>query len=130
MKNIQVIDGALNCAYDIFATTDDEYALIFPAGTDVAFIDEVVARHPKAVLDPVFARLWKRRLPKAEALGIHGLLFYELDHKKRFYPTRRDEEAVANITPPGAALSHRKPSTTSTAPPSGSGRRVKRGVGA
>lgn len=28
MKNIQVIDGAMNCAYDIFAATDEEFKLI------------------------------------------------------------------------------------------------------
>ena len=27
-------------------------------------------------------------------MGMHGVLFYELDHKKQYYPTRRDEEAV------------------------------------
>ena len=25
--------------------------------------------------------------------GLHGLLFYGLDEKKRYYPSRRDEEA-------------------------------------
>ena len=41
MKNIQIIDGAINCVYDIFEATDDEFKLIFPAGQDIAFIDEV-----------------------------------------------------------------------------------------
>ncbi len=41
MKNIQVIDGAVNCVYDIFAATEEEFDLIFPSGQDVAFIDEV-----------------------------------------------------------------------------------------
>lgn len=41
MKNIQVFDGAENAVYDIFVATDEEFALIFPDGTDVAFIDEV-----------------------------------------------------------------------------------------
>jgi len=29
MKNIQVIDGALNAVYDIFQATDEEFSLIF-----------------------------------------------------------------------------------------------------
>jgi hypothetical protein len=33
-------------------------------------------------------------MPKRDAMGIHGILFYELGHKKVYYPTRRDEEAV------------------------------------
>jgi hypothetical protein len=101
MKNIQVIDGADNCVYDIFAATDEEFGLIFPAGEDVAFIGEVMERGPEEVLDAAFSRIWKRRVRKCEAMGIHGLLFYELDAKKQYYPTRRDEEA---INPDGTKL--------------------------
>jgi hypothetical protein len=94
VKNIQVIDGAINCAYDIFAATAEEFSLIFPVGTDVAFIEEVYERHAPAVLDGVFGRIWQRRVRQSEAVGIHGLLFYGLEAKKQFYPTRRDAEAV------------------------------------
>ncbi|WP_457394572.1 hypothetical protein [Roseateles sp. P5_E1] len=101
MKNIQVIDGADNAVYDIFAATDDEFAMIFPAGQDVAFIDEVMARAPEAGLDHAFAAVWQRRVAKVEVNGIHGVLFYEMAHKKRYYPTRRDEDA---INPDGTRL--------------------------
>ena len=38
MKNIQVIDGANNCSYDIFAVTDDEFKILFPdPGQDIEF---------------------------------------------------------------------------------------------
>lgn len=94
MRNIQVIDGSENSVFDIFAATEEEFALIFPAGQDIAFIDEVIARGPEEPLNEAFSRIWKRRLPKRDAMGIHGLLFYELAHKKQYYPTRRDEEAV------------------------------------
>jgi hypothetical protein len=94
MKNIQVIDGATNSVYDIFAATEEEFSLIFPSGQDIAFIDEVCARESAERLRQVFDSLWKRRVVKAEAIGIHGLLFYELEVKKPYYPTRRDEEAV------------------------------------
>lgn len=94
MKNIQVIDGAVNCVYDIFEATDEEFALIFLDGQDIAFIDEVYGRGvDKVALDSAFKALWTRRLVKAQAMGIHGQLFYELNEKKHFYPTRRDEEA-------------------------------------
>ena len=39
MRNIQVFDGADNSVYDIFSATEEEFALIFPPGQDVAFID-------------------------------------------------------------------------------------------
>lgn len=93
MKNIQVIDSALNAVYDIFAATEEEFALIFPPGQDVAFIDEVLARGPRESLDSAFMRIWQRRVLKREVMGIHGLLFYELGQKKQYYPTRKDEEA-------------------------------------
>lgn len=94
MKNIQVIDGAVNCVYDIFAATDEEFALIFPEGQDIAFIDEVYGRGiGESTLDSALKALWTRRVAKSQVMGIHGQLFYELDEKKQFYPTRRDEEA-------------------------------------
>jgi len=94
MKNIQVIDGAINSVYDIFAATDEEFSLIFPEWQDVAFIDEVYGRGDSEALDRAFKAIWSRRIPKREANGIHGLLFYELEVKKVYYPTRKDEEAV------------------------------------
>jgi hypothetical protein len=101
MKNIQVIDGADNCVYDIFAATEEEFALIFIAGTDVAFIDDVYARGESNLLDDAFNRIWKRRQRKIDVQGIHGILFYELAAKKAYYPTLRDEEA---INPDGTSL--------------------------
>jgi hypothetical protein len=93
VKNIQVIDGADNAVYDVFAATEEEFALIFPQDQDVAFIDEVMSRGPEKEIDDAFTRIWQRRISKRDAVGIHGLLFYELEHKKQFYPTRKDEEA-------------------------------------
>ncbi len=101
MKNIQVIDGAENAVYDVFGATDEEFSRIFPEGQDIAFIDEVMARGPKDNLDEMFTRIWERRVPKREAMGIHGILFYELDHKKQYYPTRKDEDAA---NPDGSRL--------------------------
>ena len=101
MKNIQVIDGAENCLYDIFAATDEEFAAIFPDGTDIAFIDEVVSRDKKWDLDSIFSNIWARPVRKVDAMGIHGLLFYELETKKKYYPTRRDDQA---INPDGTRL--------------------------
>ncbi|MES2482726.1 MAG: hypothetical protein V4609_12070 [Pseudomonadota bacterium] len=94
MKNIQIVDGARNCVYDIFSATDEEFALVFPEGTDIAFIDEVYAKGNTELLDAAFTRIWQRRVKKSDAQGIHGIIFYELDEKKVYYPTRRDEEAI------------------------------------
>lgn len=79
MKNIQVIDGALNSVYDMFGVTEHEFSLIFTVGQDVAFIDEVIARGPEDQLDAALNNTWKRRIAKKDAMGIHGLLFYEME---------------------------------------------------
>jgi hypothetical protein len=101
MKNIQVIDNGDNSVYDIFSATDYEFSLIFPAGQDIAFIDEVMSRGPSEELNTAFRNIWKRRIRKKDAMGIHGLLFYQMEHKKVYYPTRRDEEA---LNPDGSRL--------------------------
>jgi hypothetical protein len=101
MKNIQVIDGAVNCVYDIFQSTEDEFSKIFPLGQDIAFIDEVYANSSSEELDKVFSKIWQRRIAKINANGIHGILFYELDNKKQYYPDRKDETA---INPTGSRL--------------------------
>jgi hypothetical protein len=101
MKNIQIIDGAQNCVYDIFSATDEEFALVFPEGEDIAFIDEIYPAGDSQLLDVAFKNIWQRRVKKSEAQGIHGIIFYELEKKKVYYPTRRDEEAV---NPDGSRL--------------------------
>lgn len=101
MKNIQVIDGAVNSVYDIFQATDEEFSLIYPHGEDVAFIEEVFERGPVEELNAAFERIWSRRIPKRDAMGIHGLLFFELAVKMKYYPTRQDEAA---INPDGSPL--------------------------
>ena len=45
MKNVQVIDGADNCTYDIYQFTDEEFAVVFPGdGQDVEFAEELYDR--------------------------------------------------------------------------------------
>lgn len=102
MKNIQVITGADNCVYDIFAATDDEFAQIFSNNTDIAFIEELLSNEQaESQLDPIFGKIWRRRLRKQDAQGIHGIVFFGLLDKRQYYPTLKDEEA---INPDGSLL--------------------------
>lgn len=98
MKNVQVIDGAVNCTYSIFAADDDEFAAVFIDNHDVEFAEDVVARLGEERASAVLGALWKRPVDKKSVQGIHGTLFYELARKKRFYPTRREAE----MTPAGS----------------------------
>jgi hypothetical protein len=101
MKNIQVIDGALNCVYDIFGAPDDVFDLVFPPGTDIAFAEEIKQRPNAAEVFEALEIVWRNRIPKASVMGIHGTLFYKLLHKRQYYPSLRDEEAV---NPDGSQL--------------------------
>jgi len=98
MKNIQIIDAALNCTYDVFAASEEDFRLIFPGpGQDIEFIDDFIERAGEDVADEVCGRLWKNRVEKQDVAGIHGTLFFELDHKKKFYPTKKASEMVAAL---------------------------------
>ena len=99
MKHIQVIDSADNAVYDVFEASNEDFALVFANGTDIAFAEDL--DDSSTELRAAFERIWAKRVPKAKVEGIHGTLFYGLSHKRRFYPTLRDEEAV---NPAGSRL--------------------------
>lgn len=87
MKNVQVIDGALNCVYDIFAATEEEFALIFPSGQDIAFIDEVyAAAADAAALDKAFESLWTGGLPRRRRWASTASCFMGLTRKSATTP--------------------------------------------
>lgn len=94
MKNIQIIDGAINCVYDVFQATEEDFDLIFPNGTDIAFSDELDSREEKKEISEAIERLWKNRISKKRIEGLHGTIFFECEQKKEYYPTRIDDEAT------------------------------------
>jgi hypothetical protein len=95
MKNIQVIDGALNCTYDVFEITEDDFARIFPLeGQDVEFAEDFFARDQDA--EKIYGSLWQDRLDKKTAQGIHGTLFVGLERKKKYYPSKRESEMIVD----------------------------------
>ena len=93
MKNVQVIDGAMNCAYDIFSASATDFATIFPgAGQDIEFIDDFWRRVGAKKGKETIRRLFAKRADKKTIRGIHGTLFYQLDFKKQFYPSKREAD--------------------------------------
>jgi hypothetical protein len=99
LKNIQVIDGALNCVYDIFASSEEDFELIFSDGIDIAFAEDFDGCSEE--VEAAFSRIWEARVPKSEVRGIHGITFYGFEHKRQYYPSLRDEEAM---NPDGSRL--------------------------
>ena len=94
-KNIQVIDSALNCTYEIFSLPEEYFQLMFPGdGQDIEFIDDFIERVGEEVALKILDTAWKNRINKKMALGVHGTLFFELAHKKKYYPTKRESEMI------------------------------------
>lgn len=92
MKNIQVIDGADNCTYDIYSISDEGFLQVFPNGQDVEFSDDLYSRLGEEKANAVLAPVWKNRIDKKNVSGIHGTLFYQLEFKKRYYPNKRESD--------------------------------------
>ena len=98
MKNIQIIDGADNCAYDIFAATDAEFERIFrEPGQDIEFIEDLAGRDDWAELEAAFERIWARPVDKKSAVGIHATIFYQLYSKREYYPNKREADLTAGL---------------------------------
>ena len=88
-----IIDEAVNCAYDCFLATERLFAAIFPEeGQDIEFIENFMEREQSEELDQEFSSMWKRPVLKQEIRGVDGILFYGLQHKRKFYPNKRDSD--------------------------------------
>lgn len=95
MKNIQVIDGANNCAYDVYSATEEEFIIIFPEpDQDIQFIEDI--RDSDAVKQAL-SLIWNRRVNKPEINGIHGTIFYELVEKKKFYANKKEIDLTVGL---------------------------------
>jgi hypothetical protein len=94
MKNIQVIDGAENATFSIFQATDEEFDLLFLHGTDVAFLEDIEARLTEEQQKDVFKALWSRPVNKKTVHGIHGTYFVDLNHRKVFFPSRKEADVL------------------------------------
>jgi hypothetical protein len=89
-RNIMIVDGAVNCAYDVFRTDEQGFRLIFPEpGQDIQFVEDL---DWTGELDAAFRELWDNPVPKARVEGIHGTLYVGLEAKKSFFPNKRDSD--------------------------------------
>jgi hypothetical protein len=92
MKNIQVINGALNCTFSLFQATDEEFALLFPGPRqDIQYVEDLVHLAEQSEINSALRRIWERPIRKSEAQGIHGTLFYQLERYKKWYREKRED---------------------------------------
>jgi hypothetical protein len=100
LKNVQVIDAAENCTYSVYEITDDEFAVLFPNGSDIEFIEELERRIGEDAFLKFHSNLWRRPIEKIRISGIHGTMFYGLlERKQKFYPNKRFYDDVYAFTP-------------------------------
>jgi hypothetical protein len=90
MKNIQIIDGAVNATFSVFQATEEEYASIFPNGRDMELIEDLIERLGDEA-GRMLAPIWERPILKRDALGIHGTLFYDNQRTQRKIPHSKRE---------------------------------------
>ena len=91
MKNVQIIDGADNATFSVFQATEEEFAAIFPDGRDIELIEDLIERIGKEATGSVLTSVWSRPILKRDALGIHGTLFYDNEHRRDHIPPSKRE---------------------------------------
>ena len=91
MKNIQIIDGALNATFSLFQATDEEFAAIFPNGSDMQIIEDVFERLGQEQFGNAVTPMWDRPVLKIDAVGIHGTLLYDSEDRREHLPASRRE---------------------------------------
>jgi hypothetical protein len=92
MKNIQIIDGALNCTFSIFKATDEEFAFLFPEpGQEIQFAEDLAHLLAQEEVASALNRIWERPIRKRDVQGIHGTLFCGLDRYRSIYREKRED---------------------------------------
>jgi hypothetical protein len=93
MNNIQFIDGAENCAYDVFSCQERDFSLAFPAnGQDVEFIEDLIDRLGERLAGELISRISSGPIRKSAVQGIDGTIFFGLGYKRKYYPNKRESD--------------------------------------
>jgi hypothetical protein len=89
MKNIQVIDGAMDCTFSFFQATEEEFLLIFPEpDQDIQYAGDLERSPDKEKIREILSGIWERPIRKQHVQGVHGTLFYELERYKKSVPRK------------------------------------------
>jgi hypothetical protein len=91
MKNIQIINGAVNATFSLFQATEEEFVVIFPDGQDMELVEDLIQRLGDEAAGSVLESIWNRPILKRDALGIHGTLFYDNEHRRDHIPPSKRE---------------------------------------
>jgi len=100
LKNVQVIDGAVNSTFDIYAVHKDVFIFMFPERNNVVFLADIEQKLSEHKIDKVqfWQQFYRNRIPKPQVHGIHGTLHLTGSSvEERFFPTRREEDVVRDL---------------------------------
>lgn len=101
MKNIQIIDNAINATFSLFQAMPAEFDAIFPDGRDMELAEDLMARLGSDEAARLLARLWDRPILKRDAMGIHGTLFFGNEYRRGHIPaTKREVDWDASVINP------------------------------
>ena len=72
MKNLEIVDGALNGRFEIYEVEDEIFQRLFPDGKDEIYLEDLeeVIKNDVSFWDRAYAREVERRIVR----GIHGTL--------------------------------------------------------
>lgn len=111
MKNIQIIDGALNATFSVFQATHEEFDAIFPGGQDMEYIEDFLGRVDERQAEAILGSIWERPILKRDAQGVHGTLYYQWQDRRDYLPnTKREvdwEDSAVNEAQRRLFRSHR-----------------------
>jgi len=92
MKNIQIIDGALNATFSVFQAKEEEFASIFPGeGQDIEIIEDFITRVGEPAAGGILGPIWNRPVLKRDAQGVHGTLYYDYVERRQYLPATKRE---------------------------------------
>ncbi len=95
MKNVQVIDGGVNSIFEIYQISDEQFDMVFPQNTDIAFLDEVNQRIDPNSNTSFWNEFYSKQIAKPEVIGIHGTLhLFANDYVKRSFPNRCESDVL------------------------------------
>lgn len=95
MKNIQIIDDAENCTFEIFRISDTQFQTIFPSeGQDIEFFEDLAVRVGAQEISRFQSTLWDKPVIKSQVQGIDGTLFYHLSSRKKYFVKKQFAKAI------------------------------------
>ncbi len=93
MKNVQIIDGADNCAFSIFQLTEAEFSQVFPGDSqDMEFAEDFSERPGSAAATIFLTKVWERPIRKNEVIGLHETLYFGTQNRRDLFPASKREQ--------------------------------------